>query len=95
MRQPSTNTCTLNYEVESYNATTGALVAWVMIPSVNTISASSNTVIYIYFGNSGITASLQNATGVWDSNYSAVWHMSDSAATKTVNDSTSNNNDGT
>ena len=92
---PSTNTCTLNYEVESYNATTGALVAWVMIPSVNTISASSNTVIYIYFGNSAITTSLQNPTGVWDSNYSAVWHLSDNAATKTVNDSTSNSDDGT
>ena len=93
---PSINTCTLNYEVESYSPTTGALVAWVMIPSVNTNAASSNTVIYIYFGNSGITSSLQNASGVWDSNYAAVWHMSDnSTSSKTVNDSTSNNNDGT
>ena len=83
------NPCTLAYEVESYNATTGSLVAWVMIPSINTISASSNTVIYIYFGNSSITTSLQNATGVWDSNFQAVWHMSDNAASTTVAQSTS------
>ena len=87
--------CTLDYEVESYNGTTGLLIAWVRIPSLNTISASSNTTIRLYYGDSSITSSLQNPTGVWDSNYKAVWHLSDNAASAAVNDSTSNNNDGT
>ena len=88
------NSCTLDYEVESYNGTTGALTAWVRIPSLNTNAASSNTTIRIYYGNSDITSSIQNPTGVWDTNYKAVWHLSDNGNT-TVNDSTSNNDDGT
>lgn len=91
--------CTLDHEIESYNGTTGQLVAWVRIPSLNTAAASSNTVIYIYYGNSGITSSIQNADGVWDANYVGVWHLKEEAAgTGTVGlyvDSSGNANHGT
>ncbi|MGD0101042.1 MAG: DUF2341 domain-containing protein, partial [Acidobacteriota bacterium] len=90
-----TNPCTLDYEVESYNGTTGALTAWVRIPSLNTNATSSNTTIRLYYGDSDIISSLQNPTGVWDSYYQAVWHLSDSATNTAVNDSTSNSDDGT
>ena len=77
----------LDHEIESYNSGTGALVAWVRIP---TLSYNTNTTIYMYYGNSGASTQ-QNATGVWDSNYVAVWHMNQ--ASGTLLDSTANNND--
>jgi hypothetical protein len=36
--------CTLDHEIETYNGTTGELVAWVRIPS---LSATSDTTLYI------------------------------------------------
>src|SRR5207247_11435639 len=96
----------LDHEVESYDPTTGKFVAWARIPSVNTVSASSDTKIYIYYGNSDITSSTQNPTGVWDTNFQAVWHMNQNpstaastncagaAGTKELCDSTTNNLDG-
>ena len=54
------------------------LAAWVRIPSVNTNAASSDTVIYVYYGNSDVPSSTQNANGVWDSDYVGVWHLSES-----------------
>ena len=36
----------LNHEIETYNAATGQLSAWVQIP---TLSAPADTVIYVYY----------------------------------------------
>jgi hypothetical protein len=80
----------LNYEIESYSSSTGALIAWVNIPS---LSAASDTQIYMYFGNAGATSSLQNASGTWDSNYVGVYHLPD-GTTLSSNDSTENENNG-
>ncbi len=77
----------LDHEIEYYN--TGTLYAWVKVPSV---SSSSDTDIYMYYGNSTVS-SQQNPTGVWDSNYKMVQHLSETSGT--AYDSTSNNNDGT
>ena len=73
----------LNHEVESYNAATGQLIAWVQVPS---LSASTDTSLYVYYGNA-TAANQQVAAGVWDSNYLGVWHM-----TAGEKDSTSNGN---
>ena len=51
--------CVLDHEVESWNAVTGHLVAWVRLPSVNTNVAGLNTVIQIVYGNTDITSSTQ------------------------------------
>jgi hypothetical protein len=83
--------CALDHEIEKYVDTSGELVAWVRIPSVNTNAASSDTVIYIYYGNAGITSSTQNVNGVWDYNYAGVWHMNGDSHTALV-DSTPNGN---
>src|SRR4030095_13438745 len=64
-------TTKLDHEVESYTSGTGALVAWVEIPS---LSSSANTVIYMYYGNAGATPQ-QNITGTWNTNYKGVWHL--------------------
>jgi hypothetical protein len=76
----------LNHEIDSYNSGTGELLAWVKIP---TLSSLKDTKLYIYYGNSDITAD-PSTTNVWETNYKAVWHMTEI----NVIDSTSNGNSG-
>ncbi|MBN1671744.1 MAG: DUF2341 domain-containing protein, partial [Kiritimatiellae bacterium] len=78
----------LDHEVEKYTNTTGELVAWVRIP---VLSCTSETTNWLYYGNPSITESQANAAGVWDSDYVAVWHLSETNA----QDSTANANHGT
>jgi len=79
----------LDHEIELFDGTTGSLAAWVRIPE---LSSTTDTTIYMYYGN--VAASNQeNASGVWDSNFLAVHHLSETAGTHY--DSTSNDNDGT
>jgi hypothetical protein len=90
-------TTLLAREVESYSS--GSLVAWVKVP---VLSTSVDTVIYMYYGNSGATEPVASSTygsqKVWDdggsNNYKAVWHLPN-GTTLTANDSTSNLNNGT
>jgi hypothetical protein len=81
----------LAHEIEFYASTTGALIAWVKIPSLVSVS---DTTLYMYYGNGSETGNEQNASGVWDSNYKGVWHLPN-GTTLTANDSTSNINNGT
>ena len=45
----------------------------------------------MYYGNSSVTSSQANPTGVWDSKYKGVWHFPNGTSL-TVSDSTSNAN---
>jgi hypothetical protein len=81
----------LDHEIEYYNSSSGELVSWVRIPS---LSSSSDTIIYMHYGNSGQTSPTANPDGVWNTNYLGVWHL-DESGTGTRYDSTSNNYDGT
>ena len=83
----SDGTTKLNHEMEYYVNTAGSasMDAWVKVP---TISPTSDTTVYMYYGSSS-AATQENPTGVWDSNFKAVWHMSDGGTT-TREDSTSN-----
>lgn len=65
----------LDFEVEKYDPATGELVAHVRIPS---LSSTSDTTIYICYGDSSVTTSQENVTGVWDANFKGVWHLGDS-----------------
>ena len=76
----------LDFEIEQYNPVTGQLVAWIRIPS---LSHSSDTVIYVFYGNPAITISQANPAGVWDSNYQAVYHLGNLPSTEIAADSTS------
>ncbi len=80
-------TTKLNHEIESYSSTTGASIFWVQVTS---LAKTSDTVLYIYFGNSG-ASDQQNKPGVWDSNYKAVYHLPN-GSTLTALDSTAKNN---
>jgi hypothetical protein len=83
-------TTKLDHEIEQYVAGTGQLVAWVRVPSLSSVI---DTVIFVYYGNSSC-GNQQNPSGVWNSSYKAVWHMSETSGT-TIKDSTSNGNTGT
>ena len=78
----------LNHEIETYENTAGHLVAWV---STN-LSASVDTVLYLYYGNASAPAQ-QNREAVWDAGYAMVQHLAEESGTDY--DSTVNNNDGT
>src|ERR1051326_1022443 len=81
----------LDHEVETYTATTGAVNYWVRVPL---LSHTSDTTIYLCYGNSSITTDQSNKTGVWDANYKGVWHLSN-GTTLNAADSTTTGNNGT
>ena len=62
----------LSHEIASYNPASGQFVAWVQIPS---LSHSSDTTIYMLYGNPAITASQELPGEIWDVEYQAVWHL--------------------
>jgi hypothetical protein len=88
----------LNYEIESYDSTSGNLTAWIKIPSISDISTSQDTIIYMYYGKSSANTpnTTANIQAVWDDgvagggNYKGVWHMKEMGTSPTMNDSTSN-----
>jgi hypothetical protein len=85
--------CTLDHEIEKWNSATGQLIAWVRIPK---LSSSSDTTIYMYYGNPNVYQSTENPAGVWDSNYQAVWHLKETTGgTDAIKDSTGNARHGT
>ena len=63
---------TLPHEIIHYDETTGEFIAHVTIPA---ISASVDTVYYMLYGNSAISTSQEDITGVWDANFMSVWHL--------------------
>ena len=85
----------LPHEIEDFTTTPGSeqLIAWVKLP---TLSASKDTVIFMYYGNANC-ATQQDAANVWDENYVGVWHLGEdpSGSAPQMLDSTSNDNDGT
>lgn len=79
------------WEVESYDAVNGKLVAWVNISS---LSSSVDTVIYVFYGDASVTTPQNTGSfipaNVWDANYVGVWHNANNAASTTISDSTAN-----
>ncbi len=82
----------LSHEIEYFDGGNGELVAWVKVSS---LSSSTDTILYMYYGNATV-GDQQDAAGVWDSNYKGVWHLDEdpSGTAPQMKDSTSNN-DGT
>ena len=80
----------LPYERETYSAATGAVDFWVKVP---TVSHTTDTVIYMFYGNSAVTTDQSNPTCVWDAWYKGVWHLANGTTLSAV-DSTSNSNNG-
>ena len=83
----------LSYEIEEYDSSTGDLIVWV---NSSSLSSSVDTVLYMYYGNSGC-GSQEDPSGVWNSSFVGVYHFNDASGAGYSNlglDSTSNSNDG-
>jgi hypothetical protein len=66
----------LYWEMEKYSATDGAAVFWVKVP---TLSHTTDTVIYLFYGNSSVNTFQSTASSVWDSSFVGVWHLTSTA----------------
>lgn len=64
-----------SFEFESYNATTGAIEAWVKIP---TLSYNSDTTLYVVYGDSTVTTSQEDIANVW-TQYANAWHFAETS----------------
>ncbi len=84
----STGITKIYYEREDYNASTGTLVAWVKVAN---LSHLTDTIIYLYYGNSEADDQQDSTGGTWDNNFKGVWHLNDPT---NPTDSTSNGNSG-
>lgn len=82
-----TSSTLLSWEVINYTATTGQINAFV----ATDLSHTADTVVWLYYGNSGVSTWQGNVNGTWDSNFSGVWHLPD-ASTVYGYDSTVNGN---
>ena len=89
----SDGTTKLPHEIEKYTSSTGELVAWVKVPS---ISSSTNTTIFMYYG-CATASDQQDVANVWDTNFKGVWHLKENptGTAPQMKDSTSNTNHGT
>lgn len=81
----------LKHERESFDNSTGKLLAWVKIPS---LSSTEDTLFYMYYEYPDEDTDQADGENVWDDNFMMVQHMNDTT-TNTITDSTSNDNDGT
>jgi hypothetical protein len=88
----STGTNKIPYQREQYTGGTGALVAWV---KVATLSHTTDTVIYMYYGNAGAADQQDTTYAVWDSNFKGVWHLNETGSSPPIYDSTSNGKNST
>lgn len=60
----------LNFEIESYNETSGEITAWVTIPVLN---HNNSTTLFMYYGN---PISIENSSkNTWEKKYKAVYHL--------------------
>ena len=86
------NTTQLPHEMELWNSTTGEHVHWMDIEDIKNVST-----VTMWYGNATI-ANSENASGVWDINYTMVQHLQETdidGGAGDIKDSTSNAHDGT
>jgi len=87
-------TSKLNHEVEAFDPGAGTMALWVNVPR---LGKETGTVFYVYYGNPS-APDQANPTAVWNSDYAAVWHLSEAMADtnnpSVYKDSTVNTNHG-
>ena len=76
----------MNWETETYTASSGLVNYWVKITS---LSHTADTTFYMCYGNAAITSDQSTPGSVWDSDYIAVYHLPDGGTLSTL-DSTTN-----
>ncbi len=86
----SDGTTLLKFERERHDHIAELAEYHVKVPNILSLT---DTDIFVYYGNASATDG-EDAQNVWDSNFRAVYHMQNKTST-TVEDSTSNGDDGT
>lgn len=71
----------LDFEIDSYNPSTGAANFWVRIP---TLSHTADTTIYMFYGVPGVSDSQENKAGVWQNQYLSVYHFGNGSSVSTA-----------
>ncbi len=88
----SDGTTKLAHDLETYTAATGEVVAWVKVP---VLATTTDTVLYMYYGNAS-AADQFNATTTWNdggSNYlQGVYHMKEATGVNPADSTTFANN---
>lgn len=64
----------LSHELMYYVNTTGEMVVWIKIP---TVSYTTDSIIYVYYGKTGLSATEADIAGVWTSSWRLVAHFND------------------
>jgi len=80
-------------EIEAFSQATGELAAWVKVPS---LSATTDTTLYVYYGNPAPPTRAPEDT--WTADYLGVWHLDQDPGPGSSNnmlDATRANRDGT
>jgi len=77
----------LSHDIDYYDSG-GNLTVWV---NITNLSSTENTTIYMYYGNPSVV-NMEDSSGVWDSNFIMVQHLSETSGTHY--DSTKYGNDG-
>lgn len=65
------NVTKLDHEIESYDSSTGHLVAWV---EVDLLTGDDQT-LTMYYGDTGSNGQQNNTQGTWHERYMGVWHL--------------------
>jgi RHS repeat-associated protein len=92
----SDGTTELPIDLVSFRSNSGQL----HFSTGNSLSISSSTIFYVYYGNPSASCYAENATygaqNVYDSSTKGVWHLEESSSVSgAIKDSTSGNHDGT
>jgi len=61
----------MTFELERYNASTGEVIMWVLVPSCDV-----GSIVYLYYGDATISTN-GSSTSTWNSNFKGVWHLPD------------------
>ena len=80
----------LKFERVNWSATDGSVEFHVNIP---TLSHTSDTTVYMCYGNAATTTDQQSASATWDAHYIGIWHLPNASA-PSVADSTSHGDSG-
>lgn len=84
-------TTQLKHKVISYNATTGHILGWIKVPTLN---ATTETILYIGYGDAAVTTYQGDDDGIYDASVLAHWELGD-GSTLSANDNTANAHHGT
>ena len=71
----------LFHDLARYDPTTGSLIAWILLPTINGASAASNTQFYVYYGKQGLPRTESEPVKAYDDSYVLVSHMSGATIT--------------